>query len=92
MICGSVRMSKERENSKLDVSTLHVSPILLLNLQGKLLIDRDARPEGRVGRSNIVDTIIQRNAEERLLFWERYLQIFDTEHFQSVKLDRLTHP
>ena len=83
-MCGSRRMSRERENSKLGCSTLKQMSRFFStgweHVQRKLLIDLCAVRKNGERRMNIVDSVVQCDAEHRFLFGYGYRQALNAEH------------
>ena len=87
MMCGSLRISSESENSKFALSTLLISsfsPGEMVDIQRELLVDTSTILENDIGCSDIVNAIIKRDAEECVLFRERDAQALNTEYWTSA--------
>lgn len=92
MMCGSLRISRESENSKFALSTLRISSCHTKewsDIQRELLVHTSTILENDVGCSDIINPIIKRDAKECVLIREGDAQAFDTEYWMSAQYLKL---
>lgn len=93
-IASNVKGQRELEIWMLDPMCQTCSSKDEQYLQGKLLVDSCPFGKVRIWRTNIVDTVVQSDAESGTLFGDRHSQVLDSQYWTlaiaQVAIERLT--